>query len=188
MPGAPCCYLKNLAATKAQRFVLNDSLAACGIAPNLPPPPPPPPPPSTGCLDLIKDCGAKGDGTTDDTAAFATCQLKVATMPGDARCITASATTFRCINVSLTTSFVRWEFAGGATFLPALAMRRPENVFNVGGVDMAGVPILVRNISIMGPSPDHKFVIDISKPQLSPWNVRVSKRLSSLHPGSAFIH
>ena len=34
---------------------------------------------TAGCLDLARDCGAKGDGQTDDTAAFAVCQSKIET-------------------------------------------------------------------------------------------------------------
>lgn len=58
-------------------------------------------------------------------------------------------------------------------FSPASGMLRSESVFVVGGLDAAGTVMSVRNISIEGASSDDKFVVDISKPQLSPWNVRV---------------
>lgn len=113
------------------------------------------------CVDLVADCGAIGDGITDDTASFALCQQKARAAGG---CITVPAGRFACIAVAMNTSHTEWRMSPAATFVPAPGMKRAQSMFILGEMDGAA-PSSVTNLTIAAPV-GSKFVVDISKPQL----------------------
>lgn len=121
------------------------------------------------CVDLVADCGAAGDGKTDDTLAFIRCQEMVSKR-ARARCISAPPRTFACIAVPLVTSNVVWRFSDGTVFKPRNGMSRSESVFYLGAQNATDTS-QVRNVTISAAWPG-EFVIDISRPQFKPWNVR----------------
>ena len=147
-----------------------------------------------GCLDLVRDCGAKGDGQADDTAAFAVCQSKikatrrsrggllahpdhldrdavqVAAVPG---CVVVPARHYRCIGVALATSHVAWLVAAGTVFSPPpvsqIAESRQGSLFLVGAQNRTDTTA-VRNITVAGIDAGGRgrFTVDVSKPLTGP--------------------
>eukprot|EP00935_MAST-01C_sp_MAST-1C-sp1_P001133 g1133.t1 len=119
------------------------------------------------CFDLVRDCGAATDATTDVTPAFAKCQAFAASHTG---CIAIPAGHFRCIAVALNTSNIAWQISNEAVFSPPDGMTRSLSMFLVGAQNHSDLS-RVTNVSIIGQFPG-KFTVDISKPQVDPWNVR----------------
>ena len=115
---------------------------------------------ATSCVDLVADCGAKADGSSDDTAAFAACQRLAAQRDG---CITAPPRHFRCMGVALNTSHISWRVAAGAVFSPSSDMLKSGSMFTVGAQGHHGDANLYENISIVGEWPG-KFTVDVSTP------------------------
>ena len=135
-----------------------------------------------GCVDLVADCGAAGDGVTDDTGAFGVCQAAASAARarsggGGGGCVVVPPRHYRVLHVVLGTSHIAWHIRPGATFSPRAGMRKADSLFYVGAANDSDTS-LVRNISISAvPAPglgegQGRFTVDISRPQLAPWNVR----------------
>eukprot|EP00040_Diaphanoeca_grandis_P040772 m.262114 g.262114 ORF g.262114 m.262114 type:complete len:399 (+) comp44436_c0_seq1:218-1414(+) len=120
-----------------------------------------------GCVNLVDDCGAHGNGKGDDTQAFIKCQELASRNDG---CIVVPAGQFPCLAVPINTSNVVWRMDSGAVFVPRSGMTKCDSVFYMGAQGSTDLGTFT-NISFLGPIGE-AFTIDISKPQLQPWNVR----------------
>eukprot|EP00035_Acanthoeca_spectabilis_P016300 m.329757 g.329757 ORF g.329757 m.329757 type:complete len:447 (-) comp16511_c1_seq11:798-2138(-) len=115
------------------------------------------------CVSL-RECGAIGDGETDDTAAFVQCQQAAKAAGG---CISVPSGTYACLAVPINTSHHQCQghFCSAAKYV--------QNQLDV--LDWCGRGRTARaadaNLSILGPI-DASFTVDISKPTMAPWNVR----------------
>jgi len=120
------------------------------------------------CVDLVKDCGAKGDGSTDDTHSFHVCQ-QLASSEGHNGCIYVPPGDFRAVNIAMNVSNIEWNFDNEAVIAPG-NMTHSAPLITVGGQNDNDTT-LVTNVSLLGTWPG-KFTLDISHPQFDPWNVR----------------
>lgn len=115
------------------------------------------------CVSL-RECGAIGDGETDDTAAFVQCQQAAKAAGG---CISVPSGTYACLAVPINTSHVEWRISAKATFVVPRNMSRINSMFLIGvdGGEPHAPPRTVANLSILGPI-DASFTVDISKPTM----------------------
>eukprot|EP00035_Acanthoeca_spectabilis_P016301 m.329740 g.329740 ORF g.329740 m.329740 type:complete len:209 (-) comp16511_c1_seq9:1822-2448(-) len=80
------------------------------------------------CVSL-RECGAIGDGETDDTAAFVQCQQAAKAAGG---CISVPSGTYACLAVPINTSHVEWRISAKATFVVPRNMSRINSMFLIG--------------------------------------------------------
>lgn len=142
------------------------------------------------CADVVTDCGAAGDGITDDTLAFVRCQR--VSLDGSG-CITVPARNFRALHIHINTSHVHWLFDGGATLSPPPGDGKwiAGAVFDVGAANGNRTDTTsVRNVSFSGVTNAGKdrFVVDISKPESSPWRAAVSTMRVDRTPYLSVVH
>ena len=101
---------------------------------------------STACIDVRKDCGARGDGTGDDTSAFVQCIAAAHASP--LGCLNVPAGTFPVTGISMNASNVRM-------MVDAAAVLRPPSTWQSGidGLIVFGSSsnaALVHNVSVVG--------------------------------------
>lgn len=106
-----------------------------------------------GCLDVVADCEAKGDGRSDDTAAFNHC-IVMAT--GATGCVYVPAKSFGVTGVAINVSDVQLWIAAGATLLPPAGVTAGiEGLVLIGS---AVDPAPAHNVSVVGVG--GQFVLD----------------------------
>ena len=126
----------------------------------------------------MADCGANVNSNEDNTHSFISCNQKLGLTGG---CVFVPSGTYQVLNVPLNTSNIIYYMDKNVTFVPFNGITNGYNpVFFLGKTDEYNCPKLTRtykthhvkcifgkhlyitNVSIIGASADHKFVIDTS--------------------------